>query len=152
MDQPCASSSWTGLRRFTRCIHKQSPKLCRDTALRRSSSGWWRPFTSPTFTVRAAGKTSQPSQASSGIRQGCPLSPYLFLVVHSMIMADVDEALQQNGKMLPWLLSQNQEFYDLAYADDTAIFTRAAERGQQILHQIQEVAAFSNLSLNYKNC
>ena len=69
-----------------------------------------------------------------------------------MIMADVDEALQQNGKMLPWLLSQNQEFYDLAYADDTAIFTRAAERGQQILHQIQEVAAFSNLSLNYKHC
>ena len=31
--------------------------------------------------------------------------------------------------------------YDLAYADDTAIFIGAAERGQQILHMLQEAAA-----------
>eukprot|EP00439_Symbiodinium_sp_Y106_P049792 s1083_g6.t1 len=41
--------------------------------------------------------------------------------------------------MLPWLLSQSQSFYDLAYADDTAIFTGTTERGQQVLHKIQEV-------------
>ena len=38
------------------------------------------------------------------------------------------------------------------YADDTAISTGTAECGQQILHKIQEVAAYSNLSLNYKKC
>ena len=45
---------------------------------------------------------------------------------------------------------QNQPFFDLAYADDTAIFTGTAERGQQVLHTLREVAAHSNLSLNYK--
>ena len=54
--------------------------------------------------------------------------------------------------MLPWLLSQSQSFYDLAYADDTAIFTGTTERGQQVLHKIQEVAVHSSLTLNYKKC
>eukprot|EP00439_Symbiodinium_sp_Y106_P055777 s1083_g7.t1 len=38
-------------------------------------------YQSPTFTVRAAGNRSHFAQASSGIRQGCPLSPYVFLLL-----------------------------------------------------------------------
>ena len=45
-------------------------------------------YTSPQFTVAAAGCNSSTEEAQSGIRQGCPLSPYLFLVVHGMIMHD----------------------------------------------------------------
>ncbi|CAE7610120.1 Pol, partial [Symbiodinium sp. CCMP2456] len=78
-------------------------------------------YTSPQFTVAAAGHSSSKEEAQSGIRQGCSLSPYLFLVVHGMIMHDVDAELTANGEFLPWLYSQNQPFYDLAYADDTAL-------------------------------
>ena len=41
----------------------------------------------------------------SGIRQGCPPSPYLFLIVHSMILYDVDKQLLENGGLLPWVFS-----------------------------------------------
>ncbi|CAE6963680.1 unnamed protein product, partial [Symbiodinium sp. CCMP2456] len=37
-----------------------------------------------------------------------------------------------------------------AYADETAIFTGIAERGEQIVHTLQEIAAHSNLTLNYE--
>ena len=38
-------------------------------------------YTNPTFAVKITGRTSAFKQQHSGIRQGCPLSPYLFLAV-----------------------------------------------------------------------
>ena len=64
-------------------------------------------YTSPQFTVGAASKQSK-SETQAGIRRGCPLSPYLFLIVHGMVMHDVDKELTANGEFLPWLYSQNQ--------------------------------------------
>ena len=52
-------------------------------------------YKNPKFTVRANGKQSEEHTASTGIRQGCPLSPYLFLFVHSTIMNEVDELVRQ---------------------------------------------------------
>ncbi|CAE7256982.1 unnamed protein product, partial [Symbiodinium natans] len=109
-------------------------------------------YTSPQFTVAAAGKQSTREEASAGIRQGCPLSPYLFLIVHGMVMHDVDRELTAHGGSLPWLYSQNQPFYDLAYADDTALIASTAHRAEQLLHILQRIAAHSNLHLNLKKC
>ena len=55
-------------------------------------------------------------------------------------------------RFLPWLYSQNQPFYDLAYADDTALLAGTATRAQQLLHTLQAVASHSNLRLNLKKC
>ena len=63
-------------------------------------------YSSQLFQVKAAGHTSDILEAASGIRQGCPLSPYLFLIVHSMIFYDVDHQLTAEGDMMPWVFSQ----------------------------------------------
>eukprot|EP00439_Symbiodinium_sp_Y106_P086170 s397_g31.t1 len=60
--------------------------------------------------------------------------------------------LTANGEFLPWLYSQNQPFYDLAYADDTALIAGTAKKAEQLLHILQKVAAHSNLHLNLKKC
>ena len=67
-------------------------------------------------------------------------------------MHDVDQELTANGQFLPWLYSQNQPFYDLAYADDTALIAGTAHRAELLLHTLQKVASHSNLHLNLKKC
>ena len=69
-----------------------------------------------------------------------------------MVMHDVDQELTANGEFLPWLYSQNQPFYDPAYADDTALIAGTASRAEQLLHTLQKVASHSNLHLNLKKC
>ena len=75
-------------------------------------------YASQLFTVKAAGKNSETLEAKSGIRQSCPLSSYLFLILHSMVLHDVDKQLLEHGGLMPWVLSQQTPFYNLAYADD----------------------------------
>ena len=99
------------------------------------------------------GQHSQVKVARSGIRQGCPLSPYLFLVVHSAIMHDVQQDITKQGTVLmPTLHSQLRPLFDIAYADDTAIICKSAARCQEILHSVQEVAAQYNIKLNLSRC
>ena len=48
-------------------------------------------YTSPQFTVATAGHKSTTEEAQAGIRQGCPFSPYLYPILHRMIMHDVGQ-------------------------------------------------------------
>ena len=66
-----------------------------------------------------------------------------------MVMHDVDQELTANGEFLPWLYSQHQPVYDLAYADDTALIAGTAKSAEQLLHTLQKVG---NLHLNLKKC
>ena len=109
-------------------------------------------YSQPLFTVTAAGTTSQVEKAQTGIRQGCPLSPYLFLVVHSAIMHDVEQLMQQNDQLLPWVHSANHPLFDLAYADDTVLMGQSAAVVERALHHVQNTAEQYNLKLNLAKC
>ena len=50
------------------------------------------------------------------------------------------------------VFSQQRHFYDLAYADDTALVARTAERAQQLLGVVETTAVHSNLTLNWDKC
>ena len=64
-------------------------------------------------------------------------------------MFDVDKQLLEDGGLLPWVFSQQPPFYDLAYADDTALIAGTAQRTEQLITLVAKTAAHSNLQLNW---
>ena len=82
-----------------------------------------------------------------GIRQGCPLSPYLFIIMMSVLFHDVDNRLRAQGVPCNnW--SIGKPVYDLEYADDTALMAVTLEQLQEFLHAVEVEASLYNMMLN----
>ena len=80
-------------------------------------------YKNPTFIVSTdTGESSERSQ-KSGVRQGCPLSPYLFIIALHVIFFDLEQKLLNQG-LLNRINTVIDQLWDLEYADDTILFSR----------------------------
>ena len=98
-------------------------------------------------TLGMQGSTAQ-AKPHTGIRQGCPLSPYLFIMVMTVLMFDVDRRLRTHG--IPtntW--SVGKPVYDLEYADDTLLIAVTKPQAEEFLRAIQVESSLYGLSLNF---
>ena len=103
--------------------------------------------TDPTFSVQGRADHTVTGKVSSGTRQGCPLSPYLFIIVLSVIFEDLDQVLLEKG--IPtntW--SEGNPIYDLEYADDTVLISLTTPQLQNFLQELEGEASLYGLSLN----
>ena len=104
-------------------------------------------YQDPTFYTCSRTGEKAMGGVGSGIRQGCPLSPYLFIMVLTVILADVDLALLSNGTPTnTW--SVGKPIFDLEYADDTLLLALTTTQMQLMLHALEEQADLYGMSLN----
>jgi hypothetical protein len=106
-------------------------------------------YANPTFHVAINGKTSKTNKQYTGIRQGCPLSPYLFIIVMSAMFKDITMKMKRDR--IGWRTLTTNELCKLLYADDTVIFGQTPRFVQHLLHYIEKESARYGLKLNTKN-
>jgi hypothetical protein len=78
------------------------------------------------MSVIHGGSLSQPFNILSGVRQGCSLSPFLFLIAVDWIM---ERLTQDNRRGIQWTLSSQLE--DIDFADDVAHLPYCHNRMQE---------------------
>ena len=96
------------------------------------------------FQVQDCGETSAERVQHSGISQGCPLSPFLFVMIMSVLMVDAVKELPECDKSL--LLKG--DLSDLLYADDTLLLSVSAPSLERFLEAVSNAGATYGLELH----
>jgi hypothetical protein len=78
-------------------------------------------YASPTFQVHDSGFTSDVHQQLGGVRQGCPLSPYLFVLCMSALFRHVELFYESHFSQIAGVINRPFPLWDLQYADDTVL-------------------------------
>ena len=87
------------------------------------------------FVVNDCGAASAQNSSTSDVRQGCPLSPYLFIILTTAVMADSVGTSDD-------LLSHN-----IAFADDTNLISQSVQDVTRLLHSVESRAAEDGLEV-----
>ena len=96
-------------------------------------------YLEPNYVILDKDVTTTPRIQKTGIRQGCPLSPYLFIMLMTVIMHDVETSLtEQEHDTTNRDRLHKQVNGQLFYADDTIIMAKTAESVEIILHKIEQ--------------
>ena len=99
------------------------------------------------FTIRGFNGDTVTATPHTGIRQGCPLSPYLFIMLMTVLFHDVDTRLLSNGVPTnTW--SVGKPVYDLEYADDTLLISVTPPQMEEFLRTVQSEASLYGMALN----
>ncbi|CAA0832714.1 Uncharacterized mitochondrial protein AtMg01250, partial [Striga hermonthica] len=103
----------------------------------------------PSFSFNLNGKPCGFITGSRGIRQGDPLSPYLFIIISEFLSAKIHNAAE-SGSYKGIRLSRNgPTLTHLLFADDTLLFCKAEEQqAAKILQILQAYHCFTRQQVN----
>ena len=92
-----------------------------------------------------AGQLSESFEVKTGVRQGCLLSPFLFLMVIDWIMK-ITTTGRNNG--IQWTLWTQLD--DLDFADDLALLSHNHSQMQDKTTLLETIPAGTGLKINWK--
>ena len=93
--------------------------------------------------VRADGQQGEWFQIVTGVRQGCLLSPLIFLLVVDWILK---RSTSNNECGLPW--NEGQTLTDLDFADDIAVLEKTRKGMQELISRVEMEAGTVGLRMN----
>ena len=106
-------------------------------------------YRQPSFRVSMEDIDAEWTPQETGIRQGCPLSPYLFLIVMNCLFHDVH---QQDKLNLQHQRVTGMNEDEILYADDTICITQDEEAMERLLAEIEKEGSRYGLRLNRGKC
>ncbi|XP_048634909.1 uncharacterized protein LOC125608532 [Brassica napus] len=103
---------------------------------------------SPSFSVQVNGELAGFFQSRKGLRQGCALSPYLFVICMNVLSSIMDKAAAR-GIIGYHPKCQNILLTHLCFADDLLVFTDGTKRSiENVLKIFEDFAAISGLKIS----
>ena len=106
-------------------------------------------YSSPSFQVKHENTFSQSKPQNAGIRQGCPLSPFLFILVMTVLFHDIAD---KHHRVLGACRPEKVNFNEILYADDTLLVSKNTSGMNTLLHAIEDESAYYGLKLNHDKC
>ena len=97
------------------------------------------------FQVNDCGTASEPRSQHSGICQGCPLSPFLFIIVMTVLMENARAQLSPAARQA---VAEHQ-LYDIRYADDTLILGTGVADVEELASAIEKAGAEFGMTLHW---
>jgi len=105
-------------------------------------------YTDRVFTVAGGGRESELKRQRAGISQGCPISPFLFGMLISMLMSDVQSSLNDDANAA----CVKGDLEDILYADDTLLISRRCPHSEEHMASVEQKGADHGLRIHWAEC
>ena len=109
-------------------------------------------YNNPTFVVRDSSQKSSKQTQTKGLRQGCPLSPYLFGLILTHLFYDVEKSYETLYGEISGVFHVPSPPWDLEYADDTVLLSCSFQQLNRLFHLVQHHGHHRGLLLNEDKC